>query len=116
MAAQVMEAVSRIRSPSVARDGFLLGAKQPRKVTAAMQDMHNPHVLALNLVKDGVVVHGKAAQAWPEVGALLPHARKRRKPVKAGGKFIRQTVGPRHAAALPGNVKPDVVQVGRRFR
>jgi hypothetical protein len=90
-----------------------LAAEQRCQITAVMRHAQNLHVRADNAIHDHIIARGKASPATAQIiVARSSQAGMTGKQIKPVGDGIDLTVGNRLAAALFGDVLPDLVQVG----
>src|SRR5271166_414079 len=106
-------AASRVER--VPRDAFG-PSHQGGDVAAAIEDMQNKHVLALDAVEDDVGIYREAPQTRAQVAALPANVRMGGEQVKTAADGIHYAVGAFDAAAFLGDVEPDVVQLGGSLR
>lgn len=79
--------------------------------------MEYDRVAAFDAVDDDVFAHGKTAKARTQIGiAPSSHVRVLRQQQEPVCKGVNQSAGDLHAAALEGDIKPDTIKFGYRFR
>ena len=79
--------------------------------------MENEHIFLRDAVDDDVLSDRKTAQAWTQViiarSAVL---RMLLQQPETAGDGVDTATGGFYAAALAGDMKPDVIEIGFRFR